>query len=68
MNTGADGVSGREFTYRTVDGGTTGQITSLRYDELEAKDGYTSFAFQYTYDARGNIASYTAPGETTVIR
>ena len=66
MNTGSDGVNGRTFTYRTVGTQTTSQISSLNYHELAGKTGLSNFKFSYTYDQRGNIATYTAPGEAQV--
>ena len=66
MNTGSDGVNGRTFTYRTVGTQTTSQISSLNYHELASKTGLSNFKFSYTYDQRGNIATYTAPNEAQV--
>ena len=51
------GIYIRTYTYRDVsDTQTTTQITSVSYSGLANNPTY-----QYTYDAVGNIATYTAP-------
>ena len=56
------GISSRTYTYRDItDTKTTSQVTKLAYPNLEA-----DYDFEYTYDAMGNIASYTtASGNKT---
>ena len=46
----------KSYTYGNVRGNSTNQISQLQYTGLP-----TSLAFGYTYDALGNIATYTAP-------
>ena len=46
----------KSYTYGNVRGNSTNQISQLQYTGLP-----TPLAFGYTYDALGNIATYTAP-------
>ena len=46
----------KSYTYQSVRDKTTNLVSQLQYTGLP-----TSLAFGYTYDALGNIATYTAP-------
>ena len=71
LNAGEDSPANRAYTYRTVnvqvDGQTivqaTGQINKLEYSNVAVPEGVTTFDFEYSYDDRGNISSYSSPDE-----
>ena len=46
----------KQYTYKDYSNRTTGLVSQVQYTGLP-----TSLAFGYTYDALGNIATYTAP-------
>ena len=57
-----NGVFVRNYTYKNVSAAqTTGQISQLQYSGL-----LINLTYGYTYDAVGNILTYSAPGKTTV--
>ncbi len=60
LSTVTGGVTAKQYLYRVLeDNRTTNQVTSLSYTALGK-------AFQYSYDIRGNIATYAAPGKAVV--
>lgn len=62
LSTVSGGPFNRSYTYRDISGtATTMQVSQLSYPNLGS-----GLSFGYTYDALGNIATYTAPGEGTV--
>lgn len=57
-----NGVFVRNYTYKNASAvQTTGQISQLQYSGLLENQAYG-----YTYDAAGNVSTYSAPGKTTV--
>jgi len=52
----------KNYTYKNLSDRTTNLVSQLQYTGLP-----TTLAFGYTYDAAGNIVSYTAPGQATVV-
>ena len=55
------GVNSQSYTYYTDDSATTSQVTQLKYASLSGTP-----QFDYTYDSKGNIATYTAPGKSSI--
>ena len=53
----------QKYSYQTVNNQETAQIEKLHYSKVDAPEGISSFDFQYTYDNKGNIASYSSPDE-----
>lgn len=52
----------RNYSYRNLsDTATTTQVSQVQYNI-----GSANLTYGYTYDAMGNIATYTAPGKSTV--
>lgn len=62
LSTVTGGAFDRSYTYRDIsDSKTTLQVSRLAYPDLGSGQH-----FDYTYDALGNIATYTAPGDGAV--
>ena len=55
------GVNSQSYTYYTDGSATTSQVTQLKYTSLSGTP-----AFNYTYDSKGNIATYTASGKSKI--
>ena len=51
----------KNYTYKSRTGGTTNLVSQIQYTDLPS-----TLNFNYTYDTEGNIATYKAPGKTTV--
>ena len=64
LTAGENSPANRQYTYRTANGQATTQIEKLSYPDVTLPAGVSAFDFQYEYDNRGNITSYTSPDES----
>ena len=57
----SSGKNSQTYTYYTNGSATTSQVTQLKYGSLSSTP-----TFNYTYDAKGNIATYAAPNKAEI--